>query len=161
MMKWRCSRESDTARAASAGEWSEELRTHAADCSVCREVALVAGVLGADRRHRRTDLPVASAGRIWWTAQLRARHTAAERALRPISVMELVAIAVLVPVAAGALASALPVVAAWLAELRIVSVVAEIGGYAALPSVTVTVTASAALVFLLVALAGLVTRADR
>ena len=158
MMKWRCSRESDTARAASAGEWSEELRTHAADCSVCRDVALVAGALGGDQRHPPTDLPVASAGRIWWMAQLRARRTAADRALRPISMMELVAIAVMVPVAAGALASALPVVVAWLAKLRVVSVLAEIGGYATLPSVTVA--ASAALVFLLVSLAGPVTRAD-
>ena len=73
--------------------------------------------------------------------------------------MELVAIAVLVPVAAGALASALPVVATWLAELRVVSVVAGIGGYAALPSVTVA--ASGTLAFLLVILAGLVTRADK
>ena len=159
MMKWRCSRESDTAGAASAGEWSEELRAHAADCSVCRDVALVAGALGADQRCPPTDLPVASAGRIWWMAQLRARHTAADRALRPISVMELVAIAVLVPVAAGALASALPDVATWLAELRVVSLVAGIGSYAMLPGVTVAV--SAVLVFLLVALAGLVTRADQ
>ena len=159
MMKWRCSRESDTAGAASAGEWSEELRAHAADCSVCRDVALVAGALGADQRCPPTDLPVASAGRIWWMAQLRARRTAADRALRPISVMELVAIAVMVPVAAGALSSAFPVVAAWLAELRVVSVVAEIGGYATLPGMTVA--ASAALAVLVLALARAVAGTDR
>ena len=159
MMKWRCSRESDTARAASAGEWSEELRTHAADCSVCRDVALIAGAFGADRHHPPTDLPVASAGRIWWMAQLRARHTAADRALRPISVTELVAIAVMVPFAAGALASALPVVAAWLAELRVVPVVAGIGSYAMVPGVTVA--ASAALAVLVLALARAVAGTDR
>ena len=159
MMKWRCSRESDAARAASTGEWSQELHTHAADCSVCRDVALVAGALGGDQRDPSTDLPVASAGRIWWMAQLRARRTAADRALRPISVMELVAIAVMVPVAAGALSSAFPVVAAWLAELRVVSVVAEIGGYATLPGMTVA--ASAALAVLVLALARAVAGTDR
>ena len=72
--------------------------------------------------------------------------------------MELLAIAVMVPVAAGALASAFPVVAAGLAELRVVSAVAGIGGYATLPGMTVA--ASAALAVLALALARLVTRAD-
>ena len=158
MMRWRCASESDTARAARAGEWPEALRTHAADCRVCRDVALVATALDRDRRQLSADLLPASAGHIWWVAQLRARHAAAERALRPIWVMTLVAIAASAPVAAGALASALSTVASWLSDLRVVSAVAGIGGYATLP--VLTVAASTALAFLLLALTGLSTRAD-
>ena len=157
MMRWRCSSESDTAHAARAGEWPDGLRTHAADCPVCRDVALVAGALVEDRRLP-VDPPAAGAGRIWWMGQLRTRRALVGRALRPISVMELVAIAVVAPAAAVALASALPLVSTWLSELRVVSVVSELGGYAMFPGMMVT--ASAVLAFLLFALAGLVTRAD-
>ena len=160
MMKWRCARESATARAASAGEWPEALRTHAASCPVCRDVALVATALGRDRRCLPVDPPVANAGRIWWIAQLRARRTAAERALRPISVMELIAMAATVPVAAGALATALPVVTSWLAELRVVPAVAEFGGYVTLPAITVAASAGLALLLLALARVGL-TGTDR
>ena len=157
MMRWHCSRESDTARAASVGEWPEGLRAHAADCSVCRDVALVAGALANDRRNLPAEPPVAGAGRIWWIAQLRSRRAAAERAVRPIAVMELLALIVVVPVASGALASALPTISSWLAELRFVSAV--IGGYATLPGVSLA--ASAALAVLLLASTRAVTRADR
>ena len=88
MMKWRCSRESDTARAASAGEWSEELRTHAADCSVCRDVALLAGAFGVRFYAPSADRPAGGERRAHrWMAQRRP-PTAADRALRPISTME-------------------------------------------------------------------------
>ena len=159
MMRWHCSRESDTARAASVGEWPEGLRAHAAECSVCGDVALVAGALANDRRNLPAEPPVAGAGRIWWIAQLRARRAAAERAVRPIAVMELVAIIAVVPVASGALASALPTISSWLAELRFVSAVAGIDGYSTLPGVSLA--ASAALAVLLLASTRAVTRADR
>ena len=86
MMRWRCLRESDTARAARTGEWPEQVRAHTADCPVCRDVALVAGVVDV-RRNLPAEPPMAAAGRVWWMAQLRARRAAAERALRPTSVM--------------------------------------------------------------------------
>ena len=150
-------RASRTPRARHAtGEWPEALRTHAASCPVCRDVALVAAALGRDRRHLPADPPLASAGRIWWMAQLRARHAAAERATRPISVMTLVAIAVAAPVAAGALASVLPFVGSWLAELRL----AEFGGYATLSGMTVAVSAGLAVLLLALARVGL-TGTDR
>jgi len=153
-MRWGCVRESDVARAASAGEWPEDLRAHTLECPVCRDVALVAAALGRDRHRLPTEPPASDAGRIWWMAQLRARRTAAERAVRPISVMTLVAIAV----AAGALASALPTVLSRLPELSVVSAVAGICGHVSLAGATVA--ASAALAFLLLALTGLLTRAD-
>ena len=158
MMRWGCVRESDVARAASAGEWPEDLRAHTLECPVCRDVALVAAALGRDRHRLPTEPPASDAGRIWWMAQLRARRTAAERAVRPISVMTLVAIAVAAAVAAGALASALPTVLSRLPELSVVSAVAGIGGHVSLAGATVA--ASAALAFLLLALTGLLTRAD-
>ena len=157
MMRWRCSRESDTARAASAGDWPEGLRAHAAGCPVCRDVALVAGALRRDPPHLPADPPPAAAGRIWWMARIRARRTAAVRALRPITLMELVALAAMAPVAAGALASVLPA-AAWLAELRFLPAVTGVGGQAAVSAVTVA--ASAGLAILLLALARLLRRAD-
>ena len=157
MMRWRCASESDTVRAVRTGEWPGRLRGHVADCPVCHDVALVAAALGRDRRRRPAEPPVASPGRVWWMAQLRARHTAAERALRPISVMEWTAVAATVPVAAGTLASVLPSVASWLAEFRVVPMIEGMGSYAALPMAAV---ASAALAILLLALTGLLTRAD-
>lgn len=159
MMGWRCSRESDTARAASAGEWPEGLRTHAAGCPICRDVALVAATLDRARRYLPAGPPVANAGRIWWMARIRARRADAERALRPISVMELVAIAAAVPFVAAGLASALPGVVSWLGELRLMPVVAGIGGHVTLPGVTVAT--SAALVVLVLALVRAVTGTGR
>ena len=156
MMRWRCSRESDTARAANTGDWPDGLRAHAAACPVCRDVALVAGALCRDLRHLPADPPPAAAGRIWWMARIRTRRAAAERALRPIAVMELAALATMAPVAAGALASVLPAAAAWLAELRLVPAVTGVGG----PVSGVTVAASAGLAILLLALARLLGRAD-
>ena len=155
MTRWRCASESDTARAARTGEWPEGLRTHAEDCPVCRDVALVATALDRDRRQSPTGVPPASAGRIWWVAQLRARHAAAERALRPISVMTLVAVAVVGVIAAGALASALPIIASWLAELNVVPAVAEVVVRGTLPGVAVA--GSAALAVLLLAIMRVVT----
>ena len=64
--------------------------------------------------------------------------------------MELLAVAAVVPLAAGVLASALPVVASWLAELRVAPVFTGIAGYATLANLT-AVAASAALAFLLLA----------
>ena len=157
MMRWRCSRESDTARAASAGEWPDGVRAHAAGCPICRDVALVAGALRRDPRHLPADLPPAAAGRIWWMARIRARRAAAQRALRPITVMELAAMAAMALVAAGALASVLPAAASWLAELRLVPAVTGVGGQVAVSGVTVA--ASAGLAILLLALARLLTRA--
>ena len=63
-----------------------------------------------------------------------------------------------VPVVAGALASALPMIASWLPDLRFVSAIAGMGGQATVPGVTVA--ASAALAFLLLAFTGLSTRAE-
>lgn len=158
MLRWRCPREPDTARAAGAGEWPEELRAHAADCPVCRDVALVAGALGHERRRLPADPPGLCAGRLWWMAQLRTRRAAAERALRPISVMTMVAVAAVVPVAASALASALPTISSWLTELHVVSAVGEIIVRGTLPGLAVA--GSAALALLLFAIAHAVTGAD-
>ena len=157
-MKWRCACESDTARAVRTGEWPKALRKHAASCPVCRDVALVSAALDHDQRHLPADPPLAGAGRIWWTAQLRDRHATAERAVRPISVMTLVAMAVAVPVAASAVAATLPTVASWLAELHVVSAVAEIIVRGTLPGLAVA--GSAALALLLFVIAHAVTGAD-
>lgn len=159
MMRWRCASESDTARAARTGEWPDGLRTHAEDCPVCRDVALIATALDRDRRQSPTDLPPASAGRIWWVAQLRARHAAAERALRPIWVMTLVAIAAMATVTAGALASVLPIIASWLDELVVVPAVAEIVVRGTLPGAAVA--GSAALAVLLLVIMRVVTGTGR
>ena len=72
--------------------------------------------------------------------------------------MTLVAMVAAAPVVAGALASALPTLMSRLPELSIVSAVAGTGGHVSL--VGATVVASAALAFLLLALTGLLRRAD-
>ena len=104
-----CTYEAAVARAASTGDWSNELRAHVEQCALCGEVALVAGVLGSERRQPPPG-DVADFGQVWWMAQLRARRAAAERATLPIAVVEAVAVAavaVLGSLAAGRLVASM------------------------------------------------------
>ena len=77
---------------------AHELRSHAAQCAACGEVALVVGALAEERRQPLPGRGVADAGLVWWKAQLKARYKTAERATRPIAVVEILTL-VLAPVA--------------------------------------------------------------
>ena len=67
----------------------QALRDHAGSCEVCREVVEVAALLREDYDEARAaisrrDVPLPSAGQIWWRAAVHARADAARAAARPL-----------------------------------------------------------------------------
>lgn len=88
-----CTHEEAIAQAAHSGDWSEPLRSHAARCPICSEVVLVSSFLRTEAQSARAEAVLPDPGRIWWKAQLAARREAAERAVRPIALMEKLAFA--------------------------------------------------------------------
>ena len=113
MTKLTCAHEADVTRAAQSGTWSVELRSHAAQCTACGDVALVVGALVQERRRPLTGGGVADAGFVWWRAQLKARHKTTERATRPVAVMEILALVFATAAGTLALAGAWPQLAVW------------------------------------------------
>ncbi len=89
----QCAYEEAVAQAAQSGDWSTALRGHADQCPMCSEVALVSGFLQAEAALARAEVVLPDPGRIWWKAQLASKGAAAERALRPIALMEKLAFA--------------------------------------------------------------------
>src|SRR2546427_8354011 len=84
-----CNREHDVLDAVASGRWpervDEELRRHAASCAICSDVASVAAALQDDRDAAWRDARLPPAGRVWWRAEMRARHEAAVKAAQPIA----------------------------------------------------------------------------
>lgn len=83
-----CSHEHRIVQAVLSGSWpagDDELAAHAAECSICREVAEVAVVLRADHNHARGDVQVPVAGQVWWRSAVRARIESAQAATRPMT----------------------------------------------------------------------------
>jgi len=113
----RCDREDATLEAARLDAWTDELRGHAAGCSVCSEVALIALYLNDDLAGAPADHPLPDAGRIWWRGQLLARRAAAEKAARPISYMERGAAALGIGTLAAGVAWGWPILDGWIGSL--------------------------------------------
>ena len=88
-----CVHEPEVVAAVLSRRWpeacDESLRAHAEACEVCREVVEVAALLKEDYDEAREaiaqrDVPLPSAGQIWWRAAVKARVEAAEAATRPL-----------------------------------------------------------------------------
>lgn len=82
-----CDHEPGARRAAQTGQWTAALRAHVAQCAGCSDEALVTGVLGTWAAQGVTE-PLPDSSRVWWAAQVAARHAAAEQAMRPIRLVE-------------------------------------------------------------------------
>ena len=84
-----CAREQDVINAIVTGRWpdgcDESLRSHAAQCDVCKELVEVASVLRVDRDGMHDEISLPSAGQVWWRAAIRARLEASQRVARPFS----------------------------------------------------------------------------
>jgi hypothetical protein len=119
----QCDREQEVLDAVRSGRWAsawgDEIRTHAAACAVCAEVALVAEVFQREEELAKAELDrpgaaLPSAGLVWWKAQLDARRAAEQRAAEPMVLVERAAYAL------GALAAVAlgvwqwPRIAGWL-----------------------------------------------
>jgi hypothetical protein len=92
-MRRICEHEPAVVEAVLGRQWpegaDEALRDHAAVCEVCREVVEVAALLREDYDEAREaigrrDVPLPSAGQIWWRAAVHARADAARAAARPL-----------------------------------------------------------------------------
>lgn len=95
-MTWECEREQEVLDAAATGRWPDradaDLRTHVASCAICADLAEIAPLFVEDRDAAWEQADVPSASAVWWRAQLRARRDAAERATRPVVLVQRVAL---------------------------------------------------------------------
>lgn len=112
-----CQREIEVLAAVMDGRWPEgceaELRAHAASCSDCREVVLVAGALRRDHHAALSEATVPHSSVVWWRAQRRARQEALETARRAITAVQTGSIAAATVVGAALIGG----LGAWLSHI--------------------------------------------
>jgi hypothetical protein len=87
MSRTECVRETEVVEAVTSGNWTDELRSHAATCEVCADLAEVADALHGDYAVAARDIQVPSAGLVWWRSELRARREAIKAAERPMTLV--------------------------------------------------------------------------
>lgn len=130
-----CFREPDVVEAVRSGEWPARsepaLREHIASCEVCADVLAVALAFQDDSEASEAPhLPTAA--HVWWRAGIRARQEAAHVAERPMTIVEGVAAASGVGLAAAAIAIGWSVVSPGLKDLGALPMVGlTAGGIAA------------------------------
>jgi hypothetical protein len=105
-----CPRESEVFDAVAFGRWPDrsgpssgdrDLVRHVAACAICADLVEVARALHDDGEAACREAHVPAAGMVWWRATIRARADAARTAMQPISVLQSVAGACAVGLAAG------------------------------------------------------------
>ena len=99
-----CAREADVMEAVAFGRWPAycaELVAHVASCEACADLVEVARALHDDRESLCREAQMPAAGMVWWQATIRARADAARTATQPISVLQGIAGACIVGMAAG------------------------------------------------------------
>ena len=85
MSRTECVRETAVVEAVTSGNWTDELRSHAATCAVCADLAEVADALHGDYAVAAKDVQIPSAGLVWWRSELRVRREAIKAAERPMT----------------------------------------------------------------------------
>jgi hypothetical protein len=84
-----CPREPEVIRVMKAGRWPDQcddtLRTHVAQCEVCRDVVAIANLLHLDHDDLNDEMTLPAAGQVWWRAAIRGRLEASQEAARPLS----------------------------------------------------------------------------
>jgi hypothetical protein len=117
-----CPHEKEIAALLACGQWPHaapaDLRTHAAACRSCAELALVTSAFRAARTRAAAAAPLVSPGILWWRAQLRRRNAAIERVTRPILGAQIFAFLVCIAVAVGFATSHAAQGLGWIEELR-------------------------------------------
>jgi hypothetical protein len=129
-----CPCEADVVAAVLGRQWETvdgELKMHAAQCEICREVVAVSGLLSSDHEQTRRDVHLPVAGQVWWRSAVRARAEAAHTAARPLTWLHGIAGACAVGLAWAAAGMAWPFIRfaaswvstqAWGVDSRIVDV---------------------------------------
>jgi len=101
MRKIECEFEADVLSAVLQSRWPDrvdpDLREHARTCTICSDVAAVAGAIECAREETAACAAIPDtlpdSGRVWWKAQMRARREAVEAAGRPITAIQVAAFA--------------------------------------------------------------------
>jgi hypothetical protein len=76
-----------------AAVWSDDLRAHVAACVICSDVAAIAAAIEDAREEMRAAAVIPDSSRVWWLAQMRARREATKVAGRPITAIQVIALA--------------------------------------------------------------------
>ncbi|HVP47040.1 MAG TPA: hypothetical protein VMT32_10675 [Bryobacteraceae bacterium] len=143
-----CEFEAEVLAAVLQSRWPERvdasLRAHVAGCAICSDVAAIAGAVDEAREETRAQATIPDSGRVWWVAQMRARREAAKAAGRPITGVQVIALAC----AMGLLGACFGATSTWFQSAlgRMVSSMAGLDMKAWLPAVTALVAGHAALV---------------
>ena len=115
-----CPREQDVLDALVTERWPDrtdaDLRTHAAGCTICRDLIVSVGPILSDRVDLSNEGHVPSSGAMWWRAQMRARQEAVREAARPVAIAHIVGFVCVIAIAAGAVVWLSPMVRSWFAE---------------------------------------------
>ena len=84
MKEFTCAYEDQVKRSVTSDDWDEEIRSHVAGCSICREVASVSECMQSFAKESapRPDLP--DAAYIWWKAGLLQKQAAGNKVMRSI-----------------------------------------------------------------------------
>ena len=159
-----CIRESEILDEIAAGRWPAaapaSLTAHAASCPVCADLALAASALHDDEAAAtRAPMALPSAGQVWWRAELRARHEAAQLAQRPVLAVQVVAAVVVLAALVTGIRSLAPDIWTWLSRT---ASVARTGSLATVEPLTLALVLAVALWLVLGPIAVyMVVRADR
>jgi hypothetical protein len=115
-----CEKEPAVLGAMRAGQWEKSLRDHVAACSACADLVLVRQFMDEEAKsNRRVNHPgLPSPGLIWWKAQMLSKRAAAERAIRPIKIVEKAAFACAPLGLAGMILWKWTEIQTWVAPLR-------------------------------------------
>jgi hypothetical protein len=95
-----CPRESEILEAVALGRLTQ-VREHLDTCASCAEAAAIAGALRRDHAAALGEAHVPSAGAVWWRATIRARAEAARTVSQPITMLQGIAGACAVGLAAA------------------------------------------------------------
>ena len=117
-MRIDCEREQDVLDAVAAGRWpvrpgarvDAELREHIACCPVCGDLAAVLAAVAVERESAWAESAVPPATVVWWRAQIRAREEASRLAVRPIVIVQGLAVSVLIAAALALIPLAWPLI---------------------------------------------------
>jgi hypothetical protein len=121
-----CDFEPEVLAAALQSRMPEPLRAHAAGCAICSDVAAVAAAIDDARERMRGDVVVPDSGRVWWLAQLRARREATKAAGRPITAIQVIALACAIGLLGACFGATSTWFQAWLARIE-----ASLAGFSA------------------------------
>ena len=91
MKPMSCEHESGVIRALHSGEWSGELRRHAAECPDCTQALQLAEALGEAARRAEAGFQAPDAHWIWQQSRRRSREIAVRRVTRLLAAMRALA----------------------------------------------------------------------